>query len=147
MYPYINPQNDQYLQQNKLISEIEKAIDIEYSSVQYYEALAKLAPNEAISSHILEIRDDKSKYLQQFAQIYSRLAGRKHQPNTGKSFPNNFSEGLEAALKEEQHSVKFYLRISDETNNQYIKEVFRRAAVDKQQHAFWFLYYWTLQKK
>lgn len=35
------------------------------------------------------------------------------------------------------------LDIADETNNQFIKEVFRRSAADEQNHAVWFLYYLT----
>ncbi|KYD11778.1 hypothetical protein B4119_4180 [Parageobacillus caldoxylosilyticus] len=56
-------------------------------------------------------------------------------------------EGLEYALKDEQETVDFYLDISDETNDPYIKEVFRRAAADEQNHAVWFLYYFIKNKR
>ncbi|MBB6444178.1 ferritin family protein [Bacillus benzoevorans] len=145
MYPYINPYNDQYRQQQKLIGDIENAINGEFSAVQCYAALAALAPTEAVSKQILEIRDDEKKHLQQFMQIYSRLTGRQAQPSLSESCPNHYIEGLESAMQDEQHTVDFYLSISDETNNQYIKEIFRRAAADEQQHAVWFLYYFTKQ--
>lgn len=145
MYPYLNPYNDQFRQQQKLVKDIEQAVNGEFSAVQCYAALAKLAPNEAVSKQILEIREDESKHLQQFMQIYSRLTGQKAQPKVSESCPNQYIEGLEAALEDEQHTVDFYLTISDETNNQYIKEIFRRAAADEQQHAVWFLYYFTKQ--
>ncbi|MBK5441663.1 hypothetical protein JFU13_01025 [Peribacillus sp. TH24] len=35
----------------------------------------------------------------------------------------------------------FYLGIADEVTNPSIKEAFRRAAADEQNHAVWFLYY------
>jgi rubrerythrin len=39
--------------------------------------------------------------------------------------------------------VDFYLEITDYTTSSYIKEVFRRAAADEQNHAVWFLYYFS----
>ncbi|EJQ67231.1 hypothetical protein P4U03_03490 [Bacillus mycoides] len=35
----------------------------------------------------------------------------------------------------------------DETTNQQVKETFRRAAADEQNHAVWFLYYFSKQNK
>nr|WP_295972475.1 ferritin-like domain-containing protein [uncultured Bacillus sp.] len=145
MYPYLNPYNEQYRQQQKLINNIEKAINGEYSAIQCYAKLAKIAFSEAERKQILEIREDEKKHLQQFSQIYSRLTGRQPQPKITEPCPNHYIKGLEAALKDEQNTVDFYYTISDSTNNQYIKDVFRRAAADEQQHAVWFLFFFTKQ--
>jgi rubrerythrin len=147
MYPHLNPYNDQFRQQNKLISDIEKAINGEFSAIQCYADLAKLSPSETEKKQILEIREDETKHLQQFVQIYTRLTGKQPQPKIVEDCPNIYIEGLEFSLVDEQHTVDFYLDISNDTNNQYIKEIFRRAAADEQNHAVWFLYYFTKQLK
>lgn len=54
-----------------------------------------------------------------------------------------YLEGLELALQDEQTTVDFYLDIADKTSDQYMKEIFRRAAADEQNHAVWFLYYFS----
>ncbi|GLY12152.1 hypothetical protein Bbad01_33680 [Bacillus badius] len=139
MYPYSAVSR----QTNKLITDIEKAINGEYTAIQCYTSLAKMAPSEAVKKRILEIRRDEQRHFQQFTQLYTQLTGRQPQPKVIENCPNKYMKGLEAALKDEQEAVDFYLSISDETSNQYIKELFRRTAVDEQNHAVWFLYYFT----
>jgi rubrerythrin len=55
--------------------------------------------------------------------------------------------GLEFAIQDEQRTVDFYLEIADEATNQQVKEIFRRTAADEQNHAVWFLYYFSKQNK
>lgn len=141
MYPYINNHNLIYRQTEKLVSDIEKAIDGEYSAIQCYANIARMAPTEQIRNQIVEIRTDEQKHFQQFTQIYTSLTGKQPQPKIVEECPSNYRQGLEFALLDEQKTVDFYLEIADETDNQYIKEVFRRAAADEQNHAVWFLYY------
>jgi rubrerythrin len=141
MYPFMNNYNDYYRQTDKLVSDIERAINGEYSAIQCYANIARMAPTEQVRNQILEIRKDEQKHFQQFVQIYTSLTGRQPQPKIVEECPNNYREGLEFALLDEQKTVDFYLDIADETNNQFIKEVFRRAAADEQNHAVWFLYY------
>ncbi|WP_141225095.1 ferritin family protein [Paenibacillus sp. yr247] len=40
-------------------------------------------------------------------------------------------------LKTYKETVGFYLDIAEKTNNQQIKEYFRRASADEQNHAVW----------
>lgn len=141
MYPFKNNYNVNYRQTDKLVSDIERAINGEFSAIQCYANIARMAPTEQVRNQILDIRKDEQKHLQQFVQIYTSLTGRQPQPKIVEGCPNNYREGLEFALLDEQKTVDFYLDISDETNNQFIKEVFRRAAADEQNHAVWFLYY------
>jgi rubrerythrin len=145
VYPYLNNNNMIYRQSEKLIRDIEKAINGEYSAIQCYAKLANLAPTAEERKQILEIRQDEMKHFQQFGQIYVSLTGRQPQPKIIEECPNTYLAGLEFALKDEQETVDFYLDIAEETNNQYIKEVFRRAAADEQNHAVWFLYYFSKQ--
>ena len=133
-------------QTNKLISNIEKAINGEYSAIHCYTKLAELAPSEGVRKQILEIRQDEVKHFQQFVQIYGSLTGRQPEPIISEKCPNTYLNGLEFALKDEQQTVDFYLEISDEASNQSIKEAFRRAAADEQNHAVWFLYYFMKAK-
>ena len=142
MYYYDNSNR----QTNKLISNIEKAINGEYSAIHCYTKLAELASSEGVRKQILEIRQDEAKHFQQFVQIYGSLTGRQPEPIISEKCPNTYLNGLEFALKDEQHTVDFYLEISDEASNQFVKEAFRRAAADEQNHAVWFLYYFVKAK-
>lgn len=146
MYPYTNYYDALYRQNNKLIRELEKAINGEYNAINCYEKLANLAPNEKEKSRILEIRQDESKHYQQFDQIYTRLTGRKPQPKISEECPEVYLNGLEFALQDEQTTVDFYMEVADGTSDPTIKEAFRRAAADEQNHALWFLYYFTKNK-
>lgn len=128
-------------QTNKLATDIEKAINGEYSAIKCYAQLAKLAPNEEVRKRILEIRQDEMNHFQTFAKIYTDLTGRQPKPKVIEECPNQYKDGLEFALKDEQEAVDFYLKIADEATNPSIKEAFRRAAADEQNHAVWFLYY------
>jgi rubrerythrin len=141
MYSYLNNYNLVYRQNEKLVSDIEKAINGEYSAINCYSKLANLASKENERKQILEIRQDEIKHFQQFGQIYVSLTGRQPQPKVIEECPNVYLIGLEFALQDEQKTVDFYLDIAEEASNQYIKEVFRRAAADEQNHAVWFLYY------
>ncbi|WP_339149434.1 MULTISPECIES: hypothetical protein [unclassified Sutcliffiella] len=49
-------------------------------------------------------------------------------------------------MKDEQETVGFYLDISDSTQNPYIRRVCKRAAADVQNHAVWFLFFYTESK-
>jgi rubrerythrin len=133
-------------QTNKLISNIEKAINGEYSAIHCYTKLAELASSEGVRKQILEIRQDEVKHFQQFVQIYGSLTGRQPEPKVSEKCPNTYLNGLEFALKDEQQTVDFYLEISDEATNQFVKEAFQRAAADEQNHAVWFLYYFVKAK-
>ncbi|MBO1578990.1 MULTISPECIES: ferritin-like domain-containing protein [Bacillus] len=141
MYSYSNDYNLVYRQNEKLIRDIEKAINGEYSAINCYAKLANLAPQGNERNQILEIRQDEIKHFQQFVQIYISLTGRQPQPTINEQCPDSYVNGLEFALQDEQRTVDFYLEIADDTTNQYTKEVFRRAAADEQNHAVWFLYY------
>ena len=128
-------------QTSRLIANIEKAINGEYTAIQCYEKLAQMAPSKGIKQQILEIRKDEKRHFRQFVQIYAQLTGRQPQPKILERCPNKYMKGVEFALKDEQETVDLYLDIADEAPSQYIKETFRRAAADEQNHAVWFLYY------
>jgi rubrerythrin len=146
MYPYTNYYDALYRQNNKLIREVEKAINGEYNAIHCYTKLANLAPNEKEKSRILEIRQDEIKHHKQFEQIFTKLTGRRPQQKLGEECPAVYLEGLEFALQDEQITVDFYLKVADGASDSSIKETFRRAAADEQNHAVWFLYYFTKNK-
>ncbi|MBA9028811.1 ferritin family protein [Peribacillus huizhouensis] len=146
MYSYLYNYDDTNRQSNKLMSDIERAINGEYSAINCYAKLAEMASNDMERKQILEIRKDEIKHFQEFGQIYVSLTGRQPQPKIIHECPNIYLKGLNFAIQDEQETVDFYLDIADETSNQYIKEVFRRASVDEQNHAVWFLYYFSKAK-
>jgi len=146
MYPFTNYLDALTRQSQQFVSDMEKAINGEYSAIDCYARLANLAPNNKIREQILEIRQDEIKHFQQFVQIFQRMTGRQAQPKIVEECPSIYRNGLEFALQDEQKTVDFYLEIADMATDPYIKEVFRRTAADEQNHAVWFLYYFTKAK-
>ncbi|WP_050614148.1 ferritin-like domain-containing protein [Bacillus testis] len=140
---YIDYHQDMYRQNTKLIADLEKAINGEYSAIQCYARLAQMAANEQQRRQIMEIREDEIKHFQLFSQFYTQLTGNQPQPVMSEECAKQYMEGLEAAIKDEQETVDFYLSVSDEATNGQIKEAFRRVAADEQNHAVWFLYFFT----
>lgn len=137
MYPYY----DHYRQNEKLVNDLTKAINGEYSATQCYARLAQMAPNSEQRDRINEILNDEKKHLQQFSQIYTSLTGRQPKPQMIEECANTYVAGLEASLKDEQKTTDFYHKVADEATDPAIKRTFRRAAFDEQYHAVWFLYY------
>ena len=124
---------DWYRQNDKLISDIEKAINGEYSAISCYAKLANMAPNQVEQKQILEIRNDEIKHFHNFVQIYTNLTGRQPKPQITEDCPNTYLQGLEFAIQDEQKDV-------------HLKELLRRIAADEQNHAVWFLYYFVKSK-
>jgi rubrerythrin len=147
MYPYIYRFTNFNEQSDKFIRDIEQAINGQYSAIQCYAKLAEMAPTDKERKQILEIRNDEIKHYQQFTQIYVNLTGMQPNAKMMEECPDTYIEGLTYALEDEQKTVDFYLDIAEEANNPYIKEVFRRAAADEQNHAVWFLYYFIKNKR
>lgn len=137
MYPYIQQQAP--AADYALIHDIAKAIDGEFEAVTCYAELAKLAPNREERQRIEEIRNDEVKHYQLFSSMYMSLTGRQHHPATPAPCPKQYREGVRAAFIDEQETVDFYLDISDRAQDMRVKEAFRRAALDEQNHAVWFL--------
>lgn len=146
MYPHTNYLDAIHRQSSKLVSDVEKAINGEYSAIDCYAKLANLTANPAERNQILEIRQDEIKHYQLFVEIYRMLTGRHPQPKIIEECPSFYADGLEFALKDEQKTVDLYLEISDYANEPIIKEAFGRAAADEQNHAVWFLYYFIKQR-
>lgn len=134
-YEFPNRQND------KLVNDIEKAINGEYSAIHCYEKIANLAPSSKERNQILEIRQDEIRHLQQFSQIYVSLTRMQPKYKIIEECPNTYKEGLEFAFFDEQETVDFYLDIAEKTSDPHIKGAFKRASADEQNHAVWFLYY------
>lgn len=127
----------------QLIADIAKAINGEYSAIICYEQLAMLAPTEEDRKQILEIRQDEIRHYQTFSHIYVTLTGKQHTPQMIEKCKANYIEGLRASFKDEQETTDFYLDIAENTTDPYIKDKFRRASSDEQNHAVWFLYFLT----
>lgn len=138
--------NTMYRQNEKLITDIVKSINGEFSAIHCYAKLAHLTSKEKERKRILEIRQDEIKHFQQFGQIYTSLTGQQPQPKMIEACPDDYKNGLEYAMQDEQQTVDFYLNIADETTNPFIKEAYRRAAADEQNHAVWFLYFFIKER-
>lgn len=136
-----NPYFNEYirLDNRQIINDIQKAINAEYSAVACYEKLAKKAPTQDERNKILEIQKDERRHLEEFSRIYSNLTGRQPAYKITEECPDKYIAGIEFAFKDEQEAVDFYLDIADKSQDAFIKDRFRRAAADEQNHAVWFL--------
>lgn len=143
MFYYADYSGELMRQQNKLVRDLEKAINGEYSAINCYAKLAEMAPTDKVRDRIREIRKDEKRHLQVFSQIYTNLTGSQPNPKQIEECSDSFVRGLENAMEDEQNTVDFYLNVADETSNHYVRDAFRRAAADEQNHAVWFLYFLT----
>ncbi|MCM3411403.1 ferritin family protein [Metabacillus litoralis] len=147
MYSFNNtylydPYNARYyrnISDTKILKDIQKAINAEYSAIFCYGKLAKLAPGQDERERILEIQKDERRHLEEFSGIYKNLTGMQPTYKIIEECPDTYREGVEFSFKDEQEAVDFYLDISDQAHNLFIKERFRRAAADEQNHAIRFL--------
>jgi len=127
---------------NRLIADIAKAINGEYQAIRYYRSLARLAPTEKERDRIGEILGDEIKHYKQFLRIYKKLTGHKPMVTKGPA-PKNYRQGLEFPIEDELNTVDFSLDISDRAFDPNIRRIFRRAALDEQQHAGTFNFFLT----
>lgn len=133
-------------QQTKMVSNLEKAINGEYSAIQCYAKLAEMAPSDMAKERIREIRNDEKRHLKVFSQLYTSLTGNQPKPQITEECPDTYKKGLDFAFKDEQEAVDTYLTAADAATNWYVKDAFRRAAADEQHHAVWFHYLMTTTK-
>lgn len=133
--------NDYYHMYNDthLVNDIQEAINAEYSAISCYGQLANLAPTTDEKEKILEIQLDEKRHFEVFSGIYKNLTGNQPTYKIIEECPDKYKAGIEFAFKDEQEAVDFYLDIADDGHDPYIKEKFRRAAADEQNHAVWFL--------
>lgn len=143
MFYYADYSGELMRQQNKLVRDLEKAINGEYSAINCYAKLAEMAPSDKVRERIREIRKDEKRHLQIFSQIYTNLTGSQPNPKQIEECPDTYVKGVEIAMEDEQDTVDFYLNVADGTSNQYVRDVFRRAAANEQNHAVWFIYFLT----
>ncbi|MBM4763044.1 ferritin family protein [Bacillus sp. B15-48] len=146
---YVPAYNDLYRNalDTQLLNDIQKAINAEYSAVACYERLAKMAPTQEERNIILEIQKDEKRHLEEFSRIFTNLTGRQPSYKIIEECPDNYQPGIEFAFKDEQEAVDFYLDISDNAQDMTIKDRFRRAAADEQNHAVWFLAFFSKNQK
>jgi rubrerythrin len=135
-----------FYREDNITKEIETAIKGEYNAIICYEQIANMSADDHEKQQILEIRNDEIQHYHTFSSLYTQLTGKKPSPQITEDCPKNYRKALEFALIDEQKTVDFYLEIADKTQNPFIKEHFKRAAADEQNHAVWFLYYLTKQK-
>ncbi|MGP4077484.1 ferritin family protein [Halobacillus sp. K22] len=139
-YPYPSYHHALMRSQKKLIQDLEKAINGEYSALACYKKLAQLAPDKPTKKRIEEIRNDEQRHYTEFRRLYTQLTGGgQPTPQITEQCPDSFKKGIAFAFNDEQETVDFYLDIADHAQDPSVKEIFRRAAADEQNHAVWFL--------
>ncbi|RKL66279.1 rubrerythrin family protein [Salipaludibacillus neizhouensis] len=128
-----------------LVNDIQTALNGELRAFNRNENLINKADTKELKKRIAEMQKDEQDHIKAFRSIYSNLTGRQPTIEKTVSYPKDLIEGLESAFKEEQETVDFYLDIADRAQDMKIKEMFGRAASNKQNHAVWLLYYFHLK--
>lgn len=141
-YDYYRMPND-----IQLVNDIQKAINAEYSAVSCYKKLANMTTSKEERNRILEIQKDEVRHLEEFSRIYINLTGNKPSYQVIEVCPDKYKAGIEFALNDEQEAVDFYLDIAEKAQDPLIKDRFRRAAADEQNHAVWFLLFFSKNSK
>lgn len=131
----------------QLVVDIQKAINAEFSAIDCYQKLANMAPTQDERNKILEIKKDEKRHFEEFSNIYLNLTGSQPPYQIIEECPDKYSKGIEFAFKDEQEAVDFYLDIADKAQDITIKDRFRRAASDEQNHAVWFLFFLSKNPK
>jgi len=126
---------------NRLILDLNKAINGEYNAIRYYEQLAKLAPNEEVKNRILEIQKDEIRHYQGFVYTYTYLTAQQPTLQINETLPQNFKSGILTAFKDEQEAVEFYHRVAREYNIPYISNQFSSNDSGEPNHTVWFLFF------
>lgn len=129
-----------------LARDVAHAINGEYSAIACYGQLMEMAANQKEKERIAEIRNDEIRHYHTFSSIYFALTNQHHSPSITEACPNTYRKGLAAAIEDEQKTVDFYNELADKAVTPYVKEQFRRAAADEQNHAVWFLYFYVMEK-
>ncbi|KUP03902.1 hypothetical protein Q75_17335 [Bacillus coahuilensis p1.1.43] len=124
---------------HQLVERLEIAINGEFSAIDCYSKLIRKAPTQHDKKVLREIIEDEKRHLEEFKTIYYGVTGRWPKPKIIESCPKNYVDAIEAAFQDEQMTVDSYLDLS---SNLYNKEsnLVKRAAMDEQNHAVWFLY-------
>ncbi len=120
-----------------LVNDIRKAIIGEVHAYNFYQRLAKLAPNEQYRQIILSIQQDEAEHYHLFNMILCIIGGQLPQIPRG-DLPRGFVEGVRAAICDELEAADFYQDIADRATAYPIQFYFTHASHDEQRHASWF---------
>ncbi len=132
MYNY-NYYEEDIRQNQGLIRDINRAANDEYQAIQYYSALANMAPNNQIKQIILAIRQDEIRHLNAFSRSFHRLTG--GYPNlTLQEPPKSFRQGIRESIKDEGQTPAFYRSIASRTTDEPTRRRFLQAAMDEARH-------------
>ncbi|WP_051314643.1 ferritin-like domain-containing protein [Alteribacter aurantiacus] len=122
------------------INNIARTMNIVYTSIFCLEVLAQLAPNQEERNRLLAIRVEEFRHYRMFAELYFTLTGREHSPQMMAVCPSEYKSGLREAFFNKQNNVAFYLKVAEQADVPAVRNTFRRAAWDEQNHAVWLLF-------
>lgn len=119
----------------QVLEAILTGIKREATAIDFYNRLAKYAPNEKDKQHILQALEDEKVHLYRLTELYNTLTGRKPTYDIERVTFNTYKEGLQKAYElavadYEEYRNSFYLA-------QYLpfRDVFWEACNDEANHA------------
>lgn len=129
-----------------VITRIQSLINEKEQTIERYEQLTTIAPNDEIKDGIIKILFDEKRHLGQLQEMHENLTGKRFVSTPGKNFPKTFRQGLISAFKSELESAQNFMDLAGKVDDEFIKDLFKRVAFDEQNHALWFHFYLTFGK-
>jgi rubrerythrin len=133
-YPYSKYPETGFRESEKLLNDVNKAINDEFDAIHYYTHLAELAPNKQFREKILGIRQDEIRHFAGFSRSYVEMTGKFPVLSLKVNLPHSFKQGIFESIKDEKKTVPFYKEIASKITFPQIQNRFLREAADEQRH-------------
>ncbi len=117
---------------------IQKAVEDEATTAEFYRKLLKEAPNKLHKDFIEHAYRDELEHLQAFSKLYCYYTDETPKYHIEPICYACYKEGLLKALIGELEAVEFYRDVQLYTMDQVIIDTFFMAMVDEQEHATMF---------
>lgn len=129
---------------NRSLCLILEALSDEASDRNFYQCLAKMAPDCEQREIITSIRDDEIKHFKMFRMIYQEITCAQPMPGQEQEFeePENYCAGIQKALFGELGAVELYRKIMFGLCSQRHRDMLFEIITDEIKHSgkFNFLY-------
>jgi len=122
---------------SNLIEELQAYIKTELTDAELFRKLAQMAPDEMQMNLLMEMAADEQSHADDFKLIYKDLTGEVYRPSIPPINVNlTYSQLLSDRILEETEDFRKYMYAHQRYfNDETLREIFFRAAVDENVHA------------
>ena len=120
---------------NYLIQQLNQSIASEATSIDFYNQLAEVAPNEVHKQNILKILEDEKEHLRLFINLFIQITGNQPVYEASKVAVTSYEEGMKTAYERELKDFKTYRDIYLLIDHPMMRDIFLRTFTDEMEHA------------